>query len=146
MLAVVGGGITWWINQSSSNYASRTADIVNATTERINKLDSESTTDQALCAAGSIPACDRLMAMLSRAADEVAAARTDLAALEPPSDAQSWHNDYLAFLRDGEYALRGSVAAWNSGNLRQFENLLAEFDGLTAREDQLTTYFNSHLR
>ena len=83
---------------------------------------------------------------MSTMADEAAAARAKLSALEPPSEARSWHSDYLAFLRDTENTFRGAVVAWNSGDLAQFENSLAEFDRLTQREDVLTTYFNDNLR
>jgi hypothetical protein len=147
VLAVIGSALTWCVNQSSGDsYASQAADIVNRTANRFTELESSAKPDEDRCARGSLASCDRLISTVSGMADEASSARADFVRLKPPSEARSWHKDYLTFLSDGEVALRAIVSAWDAGDLNRLTAALNRLDSLATREESLTSYFNSHLR
>jgi len=149
VIAAIGFGIWYYYSGGvggGSSYASQAVDIVNAATNDSDELIDAASADLSACEASNIAACDRGIDHLSDVANRLDKARSKLNDLDPPAEAESWHRDYLQLLFDEVSLCNKTVRAWRANDLESFSGLAEEFDGLDARETQLTDYFNKHLR
>jgi len=89
----------------------------------------------------SVAACDRGILKMDELRRLLDSTRAQIAALDPPPEAESWHRDYLRFLSEASNSLNSAINAYYDLDLDTYLYQLDRFDALVEREDDLVQRF-----
>jgi hypothetical protein len=140
------GGESPYAGEGGSSYANRAMEIIHTASSDTDQLASGADADLSACEARDFAACERAIGHFNDVAARLDKARNDLSGLNPPTEAQSWHRDYLNLLSDNSSLCRRAVSAWAADDWGAFSSLSREFEALDSRENQLVDYSNKNLR